>query len=380
MRSKIICHIITSLSSGGAEGTLAKLAINDSYHKHIVISLSGRGKYEPILRDKGIQVINFDFEKSLSFVFSFTKLVLTINKIKPDIVQTWLYHADLIGGLAAKACNVRSIIWNIRTSFIPQNYKISTVIVRKICALLSWTIPEKIITCAKSSIPIHEKLGYCVSKFHIIYNGFHTPKNINLEKKSSFLNSLDLNPEFFNIINIGRYAPQKDHQNFLNSIKIFREKYNELDSLGLNIIFIGKNTNKIFKDNKWFKSNDYNCNICTIENTDEIYKYILHMDLSILSSAYGEAFPNVIAESMICGVPCIATDVGDSKYIIGGKGWVIEPSNSLKLAKAIFNSINFLIKDEKRKKKISNECRAEIIKKFSLEEMCKNYSYFYASK
>ena len=104
------------------------------------------------------------------------------------------------------------------------------------------------------------------------------------------------------------------------------------------------------------------------------------MDLSILCSAYGEAFPNVIAESMICGVPCIATDVGDSKYIIAGKGWVVEPSNSFELSKAIFNSINLLINDEKMKKQLSNGCKEEILKKYSLEEMCKNYSYFYASK
>ena len=116
-----ITHIITSLGDGGAENTLYKICKYDTLNEHIVISLKNSGKYFSLLNKLGVRVycLNLKFYSIHKFFY----LLILLNYLKPDIVQTWLVHADMIGGIAAKLVGIKRIIWNIRYS----NFKIGKV-------------------------------------------------------------------------------------------------------------------------------------------------------------------------------------------------------------------------------------------------------------
>jgi hypothetical protein len=109
-----IIHIITRLGDGGAEHTLFKICKYDKNNKHIVISLKGPGKYFKLLKKLGIKVycLNLNFFSIYKFFF----LIKLLRSLKPDLVQTWLVHADFIGSIAARLAGIKNIIWNIRYS------------------------------------------------------------------------------------------------------------------------------------------------------------------------------------------------------------------------------------------------------------------------
>ena len=135
-----IIHIITSLGDGGAEHTLYKICKYDN-SEHVVISLKGQGKYYTLLKKLGIKVycLNMSF-LSINKFFYLKNLLISLN---PDVVQTWLVHADFFGGLAARFAGIKNIIWNIRYSKLEiGKAKLLTILITKLLSKLSFNIPK----------------------------------------------------------------------------------------------------------------------------------------------------------------------------------------------------------------------------------------------
>jgi glycosyltransferase involved in cell wall biosynthesis len=362
-----IAHIITGLGNGGAESNLYKICMYDQHNKHHVISLMDMGKYGKLLKKKGIDVSFLNMEKGYFSIFKFLKLVKILKKINPNVIQTWMYHSDLLGSLAAILAGNKKIIWNIRNSNILNNdFKRSFVI--WMSSKLSWFIPRKIISCSKKSINIHCKLGYCPDKFVYIPNGYDFNylkplKNINkIQKKFHIIKSTPL------IGMVARYHPQKDHKTLIESLCYLKNK-----NIKFLCVLIGPgvnnqnknliNTIKKYKIEKFIK---------LLGESNDIIKVMSELDIHILSSAYGEAFSNVVIEAMACETPSVVTDVGDLKFIVNKFGWVAKPHNHINLSKQINQAL-----EELKKKNWKEKCknaRLHVMQKFSIRKMIFMYN------
>lgn len=365
-----IVHIITGLNNGGAEGVLYRLVTHDHANEHIVISMMDAGKYGRMLLDKGINLYCLNMNAGRISPKPLLKLYKILKKNKPDIVQTWMYHADLVGGLTARAAGIENVFWNLRHSnFDSKHTKSSTIKIAQLNAKLSKVIPKKIISCAQGAIKAHTDLGYDKEKIVVISNGYDLG-NFKIDESSRSLIRSELNIGEKPVIGmVGRYDPQKNHKGLIEALEVVKEKGYIFD-----LILVGRELNhgnKALVD-QINKAGLYE-QTHLLDQRSDISSIMNALDIHILSSSYGEGFPNVIAEAMACGTPCIATDVGDSKIIVNDYGTIIEPNCPEKLSLTIMENLD-LFKNDQKWKKLRLEGSNYIRDKFGIEIMVSKYN------
>tara|TARA_B100000575_G_scaffold287634_1_gene286292 strand:- start:356 stop:1483 length:1128 start_codon:yes stop_codon:yes gene_type:complete len=370
-----VLHIITGLDDGGAEAVLFRMCKLDKKYKHIVISLQAQQKYVSLLQKFNISVHTLNFSKSSINFFGLFKLFKLIRQIKPDIVQTWMPHADLIGGVLARIAGVKKIFWGVHhTNLIKGKINRLVVMINRLNALLSNLVPTKIIYCAEKSREVQESIGFKKSKGVVVHNGYDTNSFFQDNSLDQIIrNELGIPHEAFLIGHVGSYQPLKDQETLIKSLSYLDQK-----RINFNAIFVG---NKLEPSNEnlisLIKKNGLSERIHLLGIRNDITAIMNGIDIFMLSSI-SEAFPNVLNEAMACGTPCITTDVGDAALIVGDTGWVVSPQDSKALAKASIEALEekeFYYESWEQRKKA---CRKRILENFSLEKMVEKYKDVWA--
>ena len=364
-----VIHIITTLGDGGAERTLFNICKNSHIHNQVVISLLDQGKYGELLNKLGVKLYYLKMKPNIFFILKIFSLMKILYHEKPDVVQTWMYHSDFFGSIASRLVGIKNILWNIRHSDLQENQSNKkTIWIVKLLSKLSWWLPKKIIINSKRSIKVHKELGYCSKNFLHIPNGYDfsmfKPKNKNffsIRKKLNIRNKTPL------IGLVGRYNFEKDHFNLLNALYLLKNL-----KIDFFCILVGKGIH--YKNNdvvSIIKKLRLKNHIKLMGPQKNIPSFMSELDLHILSSN-SESFPNVVAEAMACGTPCVVTDVGDAAYIVCKTGWVVPPKNPLRLAKITAKALSEI--GTKKWKKRCIQARHRINKNFDINRMVKSYN------
>lgn len=308
-----VLHIITSLNDGGAEGVLTRLCLHSKEVQHVVISLMDEGKYGAVLAESGVAVHCLGMNPGKPSMARFFRLIRLIRMEQPDVVQTWMYHADLLGGIAARLAGVRRVFWGIRHSTLEKGKsKRSTIMIARLCALLSGWVPEEIICCANKARDAHAAIGYSVRKLRVIPNGYDLSRfRPDAYAGARVRAELGVGSDDFIIGNVGRFDPLKDHSNLLQALAWVAEC-----KIPFHCALIGKG---LSPDNavlvKQIAELGLQDNVLLVGQRSDIPAVMNALDLHVLSSL-SEGFPNVLAEAMACGTPCVSTDVGDALEIV----------------------------------------------------------------
>ena len=309
-----IVHIIIGLNVGGAEMALKRLLFSpkDSVENVTVISLTDIGVIGKELQGRGYDVHALNLSGVLSFLSVFYRLIKLLREIKPGVVQTWMYHSDLIGGVAAKLAGCKKIFWGIRCTYIPIGNR-ATYIIMKLCSLLSKYVPDKIICVAESAKKSHVQYGYFEKKLVVIPNGFDSgffSKERLMKEGMRKLSELD--NKGIIIGSVGRYHIDKGQDILIEAARKLIER-----GYQAHFVLVGKGCDKNnFALVSLIESYGLKKHFSLLGERSDIPTVLASFDIFCMPSRT-EGFPNGLGEAMAMSLPCIATDVGDAK-ILGG--------------------------------------------------------------
>lgn len=367
-----VTHVITGLSVGGAEKMLCKLvsAMDRRSFELEVISLMDMGPVGEKIRDLGIPVHALHMARGLPDPRVVWKLARRLRSNPRDVVQTWMYHADLIGGLAAKFAGL-PVIWNIRHGRPdPATTKWSTRWTVWSCAKLSRWVPSQIVFCSQASAAAHAEQGYVAEKVHVIPNGFDLMAFKPDDRARSLVRQELGIPEKAPVVGlIARYHPDKDHANFLHAAaRVYRSIPDA------HFVLCG---HQVTPENPeltlLMKRLGIGGRCHLLGPRLDVDRLMAAFDIACSSSST-EGFPNAVAEAMACGVPCVVTDVGDSSYIVGDTGEVVPPRDSEALADAICRLLRL---DGTTMAELRVRARQRVDELFNLSVIVRRYETMY---
>lgn len=328
-----IVHIIVGLNVGGAELMLKRLALSFQGHKsyeHSVISLTSIGNVGAQLRNAGIEVHSLGISSTASFPVAIWRLFLLIRSLRPAVVQTWMYHADFLGGWIGWLLGCK-VLWGIRSTGIPQGRGSSTWWLVRVNAICSNFLPHKIICCADSAKKAHTAIGFAAKKMLVIPNGYDfSDFSFNGADRELVRQRVGFKPSDIVIGIVGRFDALKDFQNFIAAAK-----FASLECPEARFLMVGRGLdpgNLVLRE--WIAAEGLDEKFSLIGEQAHIPSYLAAMDIFCLSSKQ-EAFPNVVVEAMAIGLPCVVTNAGDAAAIVGEWGWVIPVKNSIALGRGL---------------------------------------------
>jgi len=376
MAAKIqVVHVIVGLNVGGAELMLKRLIEEAQQSRcvdHQVITLTDVGIVGAQLQAVGIKVHALKMHSALSAPKALFKLVRFIRQNKPTIVQTWMYHADLLGGLAARLAGNRNVIWGVRTTNVQAGGTPATTAVMYVCAYLSRWIPRVIVCAADASRRAHEKVGYDKSRMAVISNGFDLSSlAVTLDQGASLRAELGIQSDNVVIGMLGRFNPAKDQQNFVQATGRLARAYPNA-----RFLMVGRGldwSNAELK--RWIDETGFASRFILLGERSDVAVCLRAMDMFCLSSRT-EGFPNVVGEAMAVGLPCVVTDVGDAAMLIADTGIVVPKEDSAALAAGLEK---LLLLGQERRSALGAKAKQRITSDFTIERARQRFESIYNS-
>jgi glycosyltransferase involved in cell wall biosynthesis len=362
-----VTHVISGLDQGGAEGMLGRLAAaqRDLGVEARVISLTSAGPAAEPLRAAGIPVEAMGMTRGLPWPAGLARLYAALRAWQPDLVQTWMYHADLAGGLAARAAGL-PVLWGLRRTASEGSVKPLTRLVRRTCALLSGTVPARIVACSETAARSHVALGYDARRIVVVPNGVDAARFRPDPAARAAVRREAGVPEGAPLVGLlARVHPDKDHAAFLAVARLVRDQ--RPDAV---FLLCGAGTDRPDGPvGSLLHATGLRPVFRLLGPRTDPERVLAALDVHLLTSRT-EAFPNAVAEAMACGVPCVSTDAGDAREIVGEAGLVPGARTPEALAGAVLRLLDL---EPPERRALGDAARARVLERYDLATVARRF-------
>ena len=369
-----VTYITTGLGTGGAEMMLAQLVagIRRDRFEQSVISLTEGGKHEATIRALGVPVHSLAMSPGKPSIGALVRLAKIVRKLQPDVLVGWMYHGDLAASLAKiMLCRRVPVIWNVRQSLYSLSFEKrgSAAVIRLLAKLSGWA--DCIAYNSEISARQHEEIGYRKERTVFIANGYNTTSFVPSEEaKLSVRAELGLPSDALLVGRFGRFAAMKDFGSFIEAAALVRDAMPDVHYV---LVGTGVDT-KNGEIMTQIEERGLSTNMHVLGERADMPRITASLDVACSSSAFGEGFPNVIGEAMSCAVPCVATDVGDSAWVIGNTGRIVPAKSPSDLATGLLSVLKLSAEERKA---LGEDARNRVLESFSLSSVVRRYEELY---
>jgi glycosyltransferase involved in cell wall biosynthesis len=369
-----IVYVASGLRTGGAEMALLRLIQHMDLRSFptLVVSLRAGGEVARRLRSMGgVELIEIEGQSTLQSIRNWRQAVRRVKELAPKVIHGWMYDGNIAAAYLHRTLpNKVQLAWNIRGSVTQlRDYSL-----RLRCAILLNALysgrPNVIVFNSHAAVVQHERLHFKSADIAVIANGLDLRSYVTIDPqtRSKMRALLGFSAATTVVCLLARFHPMKDHANFLKAASRLRDTTASFLLVGPGV---DSNEPEIARQ---ILSLGLQGRVTCLGERHDIPAILAACDVLCLSSAWGEGWPNAIAEGMASGLPCVTTDVGDSAMLLGDTGIVVPPCDSQALAQGLREILELT---QETRIELGQKARERISNKYSVERMVRNYVDLY---
>jgi glycosyltransferase involved in cell wall biosynthesis len=310
---------------GGADRQilcLARALLARQYEVRLV-SMTPLGEMGRQAFDQGLPVISLEMERGRADWRAFQRLVTLLREWRPQLLTSFMYHANLLGRLAGRWAGVPLIVSSIRSE---RNGSASRDWLMR---LTNWMDDRCTTNSQEVADSLRERRLLPSGKALVIPNGVDVAElSAPVDERLRIRSELGLAPGEFLWLAVGRLLPQKDYPTLLQA-------FQPLAAAPARLLIAGRGP-MLQELEQQARQLGTGAQVSFLGVRQDIPALLAAADGFVLSSAW-EGMPNVVMEALAAATPVVATRVGGVAELVesGTSGFLVPAGDPGALSQAM---------------------------------------------